>query len=54
MFVKVQLGICTVYILVSLSLTTSFAMEFWSDWSFTALAPQAFAYGFSWPSWMLA
>ena len=54
MFVKVQLGICTVYILVSLGLTTSFAMEFWSDWSFTSLAPQAFAYGFSWPSWMLA
>jgi hypothetical protein len=54
MFVKVQLGISTVYMLVSLFLTTSFAMEFWSDWSFTSLAPQAFAYGFSWPSWMLA
>jgi len=29
-------------------------MEFWSDWSFSALAPQALAYGFSWPAWMLA
>lgn len=54
MFVKIQLGVCTAYLLVSLFLTTSFAMEFWSDWSFSALAPQALAYGFSWPAWMLA
>ncbi len=54
MFVKIQLGVCTTYLLVSLFLTTSFAMEFWSDWSFSALAPQALAYGFSWPAWLLA
>ncbi len=54
MFVKILLGVCTVYTLVSLFLTTSFAMEFWSGWSFNSLAPQALAYGFSWPSWMLA
>jgi len=54
MFVKIQLGVCTTYLLVSLFLTTSFAMEFWSEWSFSALAPQALAYGFSWPAWLLA
>ncbi len=53
MFVKIQLGVCTVYTLVSLFLTTRFAMEFWSDWSFNSLAPQALAYGFSWPMWAL-
>ncbi len=54
MFVKIQLGVCSVYTLVSLGLTVSFAMEFWSDWNFSTLAPQALAYGFSWPAWMLA
>ncbi len=53
MFVQIQLGVCAVYTLVSLFLTTRFAMEFWSDWSFNSLAPQALAYGFSWPLWML-
>ena len=33
-------------------LTTSFAADFWGGWSFNALAPQALAYGFSWPVWM--
>ena len=53
MFVKIQLGVCTAYTLVSLFLTTSFAMEFWSGWSFNTLAPQALAFGFSWPAWAL-
>ncbi len=53
MFAKIQLGVCTVYTFVSLSLTTSFAMEFWSGWSFNTLAPHALAYGFSWPAWAL-
>ena len=53
MFVKIPLGVCTAYTLVSLFLTTSFAMEFWSGWSFNTLAPQALAFGFSWPAWAL-
>ena len=54
MLIKIQLGVCSLYTLVSLILTASFAMDFWDGWSFNTLAPQALAYGFSWPSWMLA
>ena len=53
MLMKIQLGVCSVYMLVSLIQTTSFAAHFWGDWSFNTLAPQALAYGFSWPVWML-
>ena len=52
MLMKIQLGVSSVYILVSVILTTSFAADFWGGWSFNALAPQALAYGFSWPVWM--
>jgi len=54
MFVKIQLGVCSVYVLSSLILTTAFAAHFWDTWSFSTLGPQALAYGFSWPVWMLA
>ncbi len=54
MFVKIQLGVCSVYMLSSLILTTGFAAQFWGTWSFSTLAPQALAYGFGWPLWALA
>ena len=54
MFVKVQLGVCSVYMLSSLILTTGFAAHFWGTWSFSTLAPKALAYGFSRPVWVLA
>ena len=54
MFVKIQLGVCSIYMLASLILTTSFAAHFWGVWSFSTLAAEALAYGFSWPVWVLA
>ena len=54
MLMNIQLGVCSVYMLVSLNLTASFVIDFWGGWSFSTLAPQALAYGFSWPVRMLA
>ena len=54
MFMKIQLGVFGLYTLVSLFLTTSFALDFWDGWSVSTLAPHALAFGFSWPAWALA
>ena len=54
MLIRIQLGVCSVYVLSSLILTTGFAAHFWGTGSFSTLAQQALAYGFSWPVWALA
>ena len=53
MLIKIQLGVCSVYMAISVILTTGFAAHFWGVWNFNMLAARALGYGFSWPVWML-